>query len=80
MRPTIQNQQRLIEYLKSLYENEAEHESELKEQVKRGGRDPFRTLIGTILSQRTRDENTHIATENLFGKYKTPEELSKGKL
>ncbi len=38
--------------------------------------DPFRILIGTILSHRTRDENTSRATENLFSRYKTPEELA----
>jgi endonuclease-3 len=32
--------------------------------------DPFRILIGTILSQRTRDENTSRAVENLFSRYK----------
>lgn len=38
--------------------------------------DPFRILIGTILSHRTRDENTARATENLFSTYKTPAELA----
>jgi endonuclease III len=38
--------------------------------------DPFRVLIGTILSQRTRDENTSRASENLFSKYGTAEELA----
>lgn len=38
--------------------------------------DPFKILIGTILSQRTRDENTARATENLFTAYKTPEQLA----
>jgi endonuclease-3 len=38
--------------------------------------DPFRILIGTILSHRTRDENTTKATENLFSRYKTPEQLA----
>ncbi len=38
--------------------------------------DPFRILIGTILSHRTRDENTTRATENLFSRYKTPSELA----
>lgn len=33
-------------------------------------RDPYRVLIRTILSQRTRDENTDQATKNLFDKYK----------
>ncbi|HYB76118.1 MAG TPA: endonuclease III [Nitrososphaerales archaeon] len=39
--------------------------------------DPFRVLISTILSQRTRDENTTIASENLFSRYKSPKELSR---
>ncbi len=38
--------------------------------------DPFRVLIGTILSQRTRDENTARASENLFSKFRTAEELA----
>ncbi|HEV2226526.1 MAG TPA: endonuclease III [Nitrososphaerales archaeon] len=38
--------------------------------------DPFRILIGTILSHRTRDENTTKATENLFSKYKTAPQLA----
>ena len=40
------------------------------------GSDPFRILIGTILSHRTKDENTTRATENLFTKYKTPAQLA----
>jgi endonuclease-3 len=40
------------------------------------GGDPFRILIGTILSHRTRDENTAVATRNLFSRYTTPEELA----
>jgi endonuclease-3 len=40
------------------------------------GSDPFRVLIGTILSHRTRDENTTRAVENLFSVYKTPAELA----
>jgi endonuclease-3 len=31
--------------------------------------DPFRVLVGTILSQRTRDEMTEKATDQLFAKY-----------
>ena len=38
--------------------------------------DPFKILIGTILSHRTKDENTSRATENLFSRYKTPSELA----
>ncbi|MBU7023630.1 MAG: endonuclease III [Theionarchaea archaeon] len=43
---------------------------------KKRKRDPFRVLIGTILSQRTRDENTAKASEQLFGKFDTPEKLA----
>jgi len=38
--------------------------------------DPFKILIGTILSQRTRDEMTSLATERLFKRYKRPEDLA----
>lgn len=37
---------------------------------------PFRVLITTILSQRTRDENTDEAAATLFAVYKTPEEIA----
>ncbi len=47
--------------------------SRLKEQE---GEDPFRILIGTILSQRTRDENTTKAVSNLFARYGNAEELA----
>ena len=39
--------------------------------------DPFEVLITTVLSQRTRDENTETASQNLFKKYKTPAQLAK---
>lgn len=38
--------------------------------------DPFRTLIATILSARTRDENTEKVVEKLFAVYATPEEIA----
>jgi len=50
--------------------------SELKD-VEEGN--PFRILIGTILSQRTRDEQTSKASEMLFSKFKTPQELARAK-
>lgn len=37
---------------------------------------PFRVLIATILSQRTRDENTAQATKALFSKFKTPQDVA----
>jgi endonuclease III len=39
--------------------------------------DPFRILIGTILSQRTRDERTTLATERLFRRFKGPDDLAR---
>ena len=38
--------------------------------------DPFKILIGTVLSHRTRDESTSKATERLFQVYDTPEKLA----
>ncbi len=39
--------------------------------------DPFQVLIATILSQRTRDENTARAARALFAKYATPEAIER---
>lgn len=39
--------------------------------------DPFKILICTILSQRTRDENTESACEKLFARYRDAFELAK---
>jgi len=38
-------------------------------------KDPFKTLIATILSARTRDENTVRVVEKLFKVYSTPKEI-----
>ncbi|MDI6826675.1 MAG: endonuclease III [Candidatus Aenigmarchaeota archaeon] len=42
-----------------------------------GNRDVFRVLITTILSQRTRDENTERAADTLFSRADTPEKILK---
>ncbi len=39
--------------------------------------DPFKVLISTVLSQRTRDENTDRAARALFARYGTPERIGK---
>ena len=41
---------------------------------------PFSILIGTILSARTRDENTTKVVKNLFSHYKSPKALSSAKV
>lgn len=48
----------------------------LKNESQKNERDPFRTLITTILSQRTRDENTRQASQKLFSKYHDIKSLS----
>lgn len=40
-------------------------------------KDPFRVLIGTLLSQRTKDAHTEVAEKNLFEAYATPYDLMK---
>ena len=49
----------------------------LKNESQKNERDPFRILITTILSQRTRDENTRQASQKLFSKYHDVRSLSK---
>jgi len=46
------------------------------DELARERQDPFKILISTILSARTRDANTREATETLFDKYNTPELIS----
>jgi len=41
---------------------------------------PFQVLIGTVLSQRTRDEKTDAAARALFSRYPSPEALAAAKL
>lgn len=49
----------------------------LKELQETESGDPLQILIGTILSARTRDENTTVAVNNLFARYKTAVDLAK---
>ena len=41
---------------------------------------PFKILIGTVLSARTKDENTTKAVKSLFKVYNTPQKLAKAKV
>jgi len=40
-------------------------------------REPFHVLVATVLSQRTKDENTFKASDRLFARYEGPVEMSK---
>jgi len=46
------------------------------DDLARKKQDPFKILISTILSARTRDANTKEATEALFAKYNTPKMIA----
>jgi endonuclease-3 len=48
----------------------------LKELQEEEGSDPLKILIGTVLSARTRDENTKIAVSNLFSRFKDAIEIA----
>jgi len=41
-----------------------------------GNEDPFHVLIATVLSQRTKDQNTEKAAGRLFSKYRTPQAIA----
>jgi len=49
-------------------------------EISRQEQDPFKVLMATILSHRTRDEKTETAAERLFASYETPEALARADL
>ncbi|MEM5766094.1 MAG: endonuclease III [Candidatus Aenigmatarchaeota archaeon] len=60
----------VLKFLKKKYGKEIKEFLKLKKNV-------FKLLVTTILSQRTRDENTRKASEKLFSIASTPEEILK---
>jgi endonuclease-3 len=66
----------LTEMRRMVYGSTDKRATALAQLQESEGGDPFRILIGTILSHRTRDENTTRASENLFSRYKTPSQLA----
>ena len=58
----------VIKFLKEKYGEDVREILKMKKNV-------FKLLITTILSQRTRDENTRKAAENLFSEVSKPEEI-----
>lgn len=61
---------KIVRFLKDRYGKDIDNNP-----VKKG--ELFELLIGTVLSQRTRDENSEKATENLFSVVKKPEDMIK---
>ncbi|HPC78515.1 MAG TPA: endonuclease III, partial [bacterium] len=64
--------EKIIEILR---ESVKEWKQPVVTQIAERDRDPFRILISTILSLRTKDEVTSIASEKLFSLARTPEEM-----
>ena len=67
----------LREMRRMVYGSNDKRATALAQLQEQEGSDPFRILIGTILSHRTRDENTARASENLFSRYTTPSQLAR---
>ena len=60
-------------------ENAIEGETHL-DQLASKRNDPFKILISTILSARTRDSSTEEVTKKLFSRFKTPQDISKANI
>ena len=60
--------------LKREYES---HNAPIIELIQAQTRSPFKVLVGTILSARTKDETTAAAVRKLFAKVSTPADLQK---
>ena len=78
--PTTQTKEEIREHPrteKMVRESEDPRATALAELKDAEDGDPFRILIGTILSQRTRDERTTLATERLFRRIKGPAGLAR---
>ncbi|MBY9014560.1 MAG: endonuclease III [Candidatus Lokiarchaeota archaeon] len=66
-----------MNYVETLDEIEKSIEGEAHlDQLAKKKNDPFKILISTILSARTRDSSTEEVTKNLFSRYKTPRDIS----
>ncbi|MHA2008620.1 MAG: endonuclease III domain-containing protein [Promethearchaeota archaeon] len=63
----------------SIIENTIEGEAHLDELAKER-QDPYKILISTILSARTKDANTRNATDRLFAKFYTPKSIAEAEL
>ena len=59
------------------YEMQSYHNIPLIHQIKREGEYPYRVLISTVLSSRTKDDITAQASEKLFSRAPNPRELNR---
>jgi len=68
----------LLEMKKMIDKKQTNKLTMLGEVEKEGN--PFKVLISTILSSRTKDDTTYKASNRLFNEYKNPKELSQAKV
>ncbi|MCP8309051.1 MAG: endonuclease III [archaeon] len=68
----------LIKEIRKMLQDMLGSETALGEISKSRRSDPFKVLIATILSHRTRDENTSRAFQQLFSTYKDVKEIAEG--
>lgn len=65
---------------KVLYDKKPYRFTALKQLQAEESGDPFKILIGTILSSRSRDENTTKVVKTLFKRFKNAKELAEGNM
>ncbi|MGE4596109.1 MAG: hypothetical protein AAEA79_04025, partial [Nitrososphaerales archaeon] len=66
----------VLQEMKKMIEMKQTNKLTMLGEVEKEG-NPFKVLISTILSSRTKDDTTLGASNRLFKKYKNPKELSK---
>jgi endonuclease-3 len=72
---SLLSQNEIDEILTKLSQATMELNDPIVTQISRVKRDPFRILIATILSLRTKDEMTRKASQHLFNRADTPEKI-----
>jgi endonuclease-3 len=71
----------IIEKMEKVLRDKKPHRfTALKQLQTEESGDPFKILIGTILSSRTRDENTTKVVKTLFRRFKNAKELAEGNI
>ncbi|MDI6850939.1 MAG: endonuclease III [bacterium] len=70
------NKEHLNKILEILYKEHQKWEAPVK-KLKKKTTDPFKVLVGSVISTRTKDEVTAEAVEKLFKKIGSPEDLAK---
>ncbi len=68
----VVNNRRIAYFLRGVREAIDGFEAPVVSLIAQGSRDPFRVLLSTMLSARTKDDTTAVASERLFGVADTP--------